>query len=464
MRAPPLLLLVAFVPLGCNRSAPPAAGGATPAGAPPVVKVTRPAQKPVKWAIEQPASVLPLESTPVVAKLPGYLKAFAPDTAAIKAGIKLPGGQAPVIDIGSVVEANQLLATVHIPELAAELVEKQAMIDKAVADQRQTEQERTVADKQIKAAEEMVKEAEAGIARADADVTRWKAELDQTNTQITGGTSDVQTRNVVTKNWEAAKAARTEAVAKVATAAAGVEERKARRARAQADVDAAAARVKVAEAERERVKALDSYTQVRAPFPGTVTARHMHLSVGHFLQPAAGSQGTVLFTVMRMDVLRVFADVPEVNATKAGVGTPAAVRVPSLDGREYPATVTRTTGVVDPGTRTLRVEIDIENKDGKLKPGVYATVRINAEVTDATVLPAGCVLSADETHYVFMVEDGKAVKYRVQLGRTDPGTVQVLGRRKATATAGVWEPFTGSEQVVVGNLGALIDGAEVKVE
>ena len=80
------------------------------------------------------------------------------------------------------------------------------------------------------------------------------------------------------------------------------------------------------------------------------------------------------------------------------------------------------------------------------------------------MLPSGCVLAADETHYIFAVEEGKAVKYRVQLGRTDPGTVQVLGRRKATATAGMWEPFTGTEQVVVGNLGALIDGAEVKVE
>ena len=146
------------------------------------------------------------------------------------------------------------------------------------------------------------------------------------------------------------------------------------------------------------------------------------------------------------------------------MGTAASVRVPALGGREYPGTVTRTTGIVDPGTRTLRVEIDLENKDGALAPGQYATVRINAEATDATVLPAACVLGADETHYVFLVEGGKAVKYRVQLGRTDPNTVQVLGRRRATATAGAWERFAGTEQVVVGNLGALIDGADVKVE
>lgn len=463
MRAPSLLIVALLVPVGfgCNRGGQPA-GGANPANAPPVVKVARATQKPVKWAIEQPASVQPLEATPIVAKLPGYVKSIAPDKAAIKAGVKLPGGQEPVIDIGSVVEADQLLATVSIPELTAEVAEKEAAINRAKAEQKQAEEDRAVADKQIKTAEEMVKEADAGIARAEADITRWKAELDQVNTQITGGTADVQTRLVVTKNWEAAKAAKLEASAKVATAAAGVEERKARRAKAQADVDAAAARVKVAEAERDRVKALEGYTQVKAPFPGIVTGRLVH--PGHFLQPAAGMQGTVLFTVVRTDVVRVFADVPEVSAAKAVVGSAASVRVPSLGGREYPATVTRTTGIVDPNTRTLRVEIDLENKDGALKAGTYATVRINAEATDATVLPAACVLAADETHYVYLVEDGKAVKYRVQLGRSDPGTVQVLGRRKATATAGEWLRFTGSEQVVEGNLGALSDGLAVKVE
>lgn len=457
-----LLLLAVLAPLGCNRSNPTAPGGANPAAGPPLVKVAKPATKPVKWAIEQPATVQPLETVPLVAKLPGYVKTIAPDNTAIKAGVKLPGGLSPVIDIGSVVEADQLLATVHIPELGAEVLEKQALVAKVKAELRQAERAREVADAQVVASEEMVKEAEAGIARTDADITRWKAELDQVNAQITGGVADTQTRTVITKNFEAAKAAKTEALAKIATAGANVKERKARRAGAQADVEAAEARVKVAEAELERSKVLESYTQVKAPFPGVVTARNVH--PGHFLQPAGNGSGTVLFTVMRSDVVRVFADIPEVNAEKAGVGTAASVRVPSLGGREYAGSVTRTTGMVDVGTRTLRVEIDIENKDRALKPGVYATVRINAEAGDATVIPAACVLAADETHYVYLVEGGKAVKYRVQLGRTDPGTVQVLGRRKATATAGAWDRFTGTEQVVEGNLGALIDGAEVRTE
>src|SRR5262249_51522482 len=163
-----------------------------------------------------------------------YVKAIAPDVAAIRTGVKLPGGQPPVIDIGSAVEADQLLATVYIPELSAEVAEKTALVAKTKSEQRQAEEELKVADKQIRAAEETVKEAGAGIARAGAGVTRWKAELDRVTTQITGGVADVQTRNVITKNGEAAKAAKTEAIAKVAPARAGVEERLARRTRAQA--------------------------------------------------------------------------------------------------------------------------------------------------------------------------------------------------------------------------------------
>jgi RND family efflux transporter MFP subunit len=460
MRAFLLLMLVCIV-LGCNRSAPPAQGGKAAAG-PAVVKVARPAQKPLRWVVEQPASVQPLESVPIVAKVPGYLKSIAPDAAAVKAGVKLPGAQERLIDIGSTVEAGQLLATLSVPELTAEVAEKAAGVEKAKAEHRQAEKQREVVAAQVKAAEELVKESEAGVARADADLNRWKAELDQVTAQITGGVADTQTRIVITKNWESAKAAKAEAAAKVGTAKAGVAERLAGVEKAKADAEAAAERVKVAEAELARVKALEAYTRVVAPFPGVVTARNVH--PGHFLQPAAGSGGTVLFTVVRADVVRVFADVPEVSAAQARVGAAATVRVPSLGGREFAASVTRTAGVVDPATRTLRVEIDLENKDGALQPGVFATVRINAEAADATVLPSGCILAADETHYAFLVENGKAVKYRVQLGRSEPGSVQVLGRRKASATAGPWEPFTGTEQVVVGNLGALADGTDVKAE
>ncbi len=461
----PFLWLFVFLicPIGCNKTPSQAPDTANQTETNTVkVKVSNPKQQTLHWIIEQPGTVEPLEVTPVVVKLSGYIKSIAPDTSARKAGIKLPGGQPTVIDIGSEVEEGQLLATLDIPELEAELVEKKSLFGRAKVEKAQTEKEFLVAESQVVTASSMVTEAEAGVVRAETDVVRWKAELDQVNTQIAGGVGDTQTRNVVTKSWDAAKAAKLEAEAKVATAKALVLERKARKERAAADVDTAQARVEVASAEVERVKALVGYMQITSPFPGIITARNVHTK--HFMQPLAGNQNPVLFTVARVDVLRVFVDVPEDSSDKADPGTVAVIRVPSLAGREYAATVTRTTRVLNPNSRTLRVEIDIDNADRALKPGSYVVAKLLATSSNAMLIPTGCVLAADETHYVYLVEGGKAIKYRVQLGHADNGMIQVHGKRKASSTAGSWEKLTGSEQVIDGNLGALADGISVKLE
>lgn len=457
-----LVIVLSFL-VGCNKSSSQVTNNANPSEAGAIkVKIAHPKQQQLSWVIEQPGTVEPLEITPIVVKLPGYIKSIAPDTAALKKGTKFPGGQPVVIDKGSEVETGQLLATLDIPELEAELLEKKAFLGWAHAEKALAVKELAVAESQISTAISLVAEAEAGVVRAETDVVRWKAEVDQVNSQITGGVGDTQTRNVVIKSWDAAKAARLESEAKVITAKTLVLERKALRDRAAAAVDTAQARLDVAAADVERVKTLVSYTQITSPFPGIVTARNVH--TGHFMQPMNGNQNPILFTVARVDVLRVFLDVPEDAADKSDPGTPAIVTVPSLGGREYSLSVTRTTRVLNPDSRTLRVEIDIDNADRALKPGTYVVARIAATTPSAMVIPTGCVLAADETHYVYLVERDRAMKYRVQLGHTDNGLIQVYGRRKASRTGGPWEKFTGSEQVVLGNLGALADEVAVKVE
>jgi RND family efflux transporter MFP subunit len=456
------LFVLIIGPLGCNKTTQ-GPGSANPAETAIVrVKVSKPKQQSLNWFIEQPGTVEPLEVTPIVAKLPGYIKEIAPDKAALKAGIKLPGGQPNVIDIGSEVEAGQLLATLDVPELEADYLEKKAMLERSQAEKVQADKEFSVAESQVIIATTMVDEAIAGVARADADVVRWKAELDQVNTQISGGVGEIQSRNVVTKSWEAARAAKLETEAKVATARATVLERKAKKDKAAADIETAHTRVLVARADLERVKALVGYTQITAPFPGIVTARNVHTR--HFTQPSVGSQNPILFTVARVDVLRVFVDIPEDSADKADPGAQVVVRVPSLGGREYPLTVTRTTRVLNPNSRTVRVEIDIDNADRALKPGTYVVARVFATTTNSMLIPTDCILAADETHYIYLVEGGKVAKYRIQLGHTGNGVIEVFGRRRALSTAGPWEKFTGSEQVVTGNLGALADGIAVAVE
>ena len=440
-------LLFALALAGCGKTAP--SSPATTAGeaGPVAVKVASPKKVPLHWSIDQPGTVQPFEVTPVAAKLAGHVRAIAPDTG---------GKKDAVIDIGSAVKKGQLLATLDIPELVAELGEKSAAVEQATAMRRQAEAELAVSDAQVAAADAMVKEAAAGVTRTEADVARWKAELAQIEDLVSRRVVDAQNREVAAKQFKSAEASKAEAEARVLTATATVAERKAKRRKADADVATAASRVKVAEAEEGRVKTLVAYTEVKAPFDGVVTARTVH--PGRLLQA-----GQELFTVARLDVVRVFVDVPEVSAANLTTGATVAVRIPSLANREFAADVTRSTGVIQPDTRALRVEIDLENQDRVLRPGMYAFVQIKAESAEATMIPAACVLPADETHYVFAVEGEKVVKYRVQVGRTEGSNVQVFARRKAIATTGTWEPLSGAERVVVGNLGALTDGLAVKI-
>jgi RND family efflux transporter MFP subunit len=456
MRPVLCVTLLAALAAGCNRPAPSSSGAAAAPGGPVGVKVVSPKRQALRWAIEQPGTIAAFESTPVAARIPGHVAAIAPDEAARKAG-----KADAVIDLGSVVTKGQLLATLDVPDLVAEAAQKDASVKQAAAEAEQVKQEIGILDAQVAAGRAAVTEAEAGVPKAGAEFERWKAELAQADDLVAKRVIDAQSRAVVLKQFQSSEAGKAEAEAKVATAAAALKEKQARRAKADADLAAATARTAVAAAAAKEAQARVGYTRITAPFDGIVTARNVH--TGHVVQPPGGAAGQPLFVVARLDTVRVFLDVPESAAAKAVPGAKAVVRVPALGNEEIAATVTRTAGVVTPDTRTLRTEIDLPNEKRLIQPGMYAFVRIEAESADATVLPAGCVLPADEMHYVYLVEDGKAVRYRVRVGRTEGTTVQVIGRRRATATTGTWEPFAGSEKVVSGNLGALADGTAVEI-
>jgi RND family efflux transporter MFP subunit len=435
------LLLVA----GCNRE--PVAGTGNPAI--PVltaddavsVNVVSPKKQSLTWAIEQPGSVQAFELTPVIAKLPGFVSKVH-------------------VDLGDRVTAETLLAEVSIPELVQEVKQKEAMVEQCAAEVEQAKSGVDAATEHVIAAVAVAAEAAAGRARVTADIERWESELKRIEGLVGGKVVDSQTLDETRKQYKTAAAARDETLAKIASAEAMVAEASAKKRKADSDVIASEARRRVAAADAERSKALLGYTQIRAPFAGVVTARNVH--TGHFLQPGNGKPEP-LFVIARLDTVRVVVDVPESAAEQTKPKTQAVVKFPTLGGREVSATVTRASGVVNPESRTQRVEIDLPNPDGVLTPGVFVSVRIVATAKEAFTVPAGAVLFTDETAYLFAVQDGKVVKLRVQTGRTDGGTVEVRSQRKAGDTAGLWQPIVGAEQFVVGHLGALTDGQAVTV-
>lgn len=446
MRRDRLPLLLAGLLAGCSRTPPPAVA---PAPAGPTIAVVKPERRAVKRVVEQPGAVQAFEEVELVAKLPGYVKAVAADPA--KAGRP---DHDRLIDIGSRVAAGQVLAEVAVPELDEEARQKEALVRQAEAEVEQAKKARAAAEAGVAAAEALVAETRAGLTRAQALYDRWQSEAGRIGGLVKTGVIDAQSRDETENQFKAAAAGRAEATAKVTSAEAAVAKARADAEKAAADVTAAGAKADVARAEVRRVAALLGYTRLTAPFAGVVTRRAV--SPGDFVG-AAGKPGGV-FRVARVDPVRVVFQVPEADAGLVAEGRPVKVVVQALGGPEVAGTVARTSWSLEPGSRTLRAEIDLPNPDGRVRPGMYVYARVTAELPEAWGLPAAAVQKLGDEHVVYRVVDGKAVRTPVELIRGDGQFTQVRRYKKPGTTE--WADWTGAE-AVASPAAAVTDGQPI---
>jgi RND family efflux transporter MFP subunit len=226
--------------------------------------------------------------------------------------------------------------------------------------------------------------------------------------------------------------------------------------KAGADVSAARAKVDVARADAARSEAMLSYAKIRAPFDGVVTRRKVNR--GDFVQPSGG-KGDWLFTIARLDPVRIVVTVPEADAALVRDRAPVRLTIPALRGAVREGTVARTSWDLDPGSRTLRTEIDVPNKEGLLRPGMYVHAQITCGLPEAWVLPASAVVKQGDAWVCFLVEGGKAVRTPVQLGHTDGKHTEVL-RYQKPGTPPTWAEFSGKESVA-GRAAGLVDGQAI---
>jgi RND family efflux transporter MFP subunit len=201
------------------------------------------------------------------------------------------------------------------------------------------------------------------------------------------------------------------------------------------------------------------YAKIRAPYDGVVTARKGN--TGDFAQPAGG-QSDWLFKVARIDPVRVVIAVPEADAELVKEKSEVKLTVQALSGQSLSGVVARTSWALESGSRTLRAEIDLPNKDGRLRPGMYVYAQIVNQLADAWTLPASAVTKQGDSTVCFLIEDGKAVRTPVQVGRGDGRFVQVLKRQKSGSPP-AWEDFAGDEMVADRATG-LTDGQSVQVD
>ncbi len=169
--------------------------------------------------------------------------------------------------------------------------------------------------------------------------------------------------------------------------------------------------------------------------------------------------GAPIYIVARTDLVRIYVDVPEIDANHVSAGTEARVRIQALDNTEIPGNVTRTSWALNVQSRTLRAEIDLPNPDAKLLPGMYAYAMVLIKRTDVMALPVTAIVEAGNQSYCYLLVEGKAVKTPLQTGISDGHWIEVAKKQ----FQGEWTALTGDEQVILGNLSEVSGGAAVQV-
>lgn len=442
-RALSLGLVAALSAAGCARQPLPVAAPAPSSG--PTISVARPEKRVVTRTVEQPGSVRAFEQTVLYAKIPGFVRAVAADPAK---SVRQPHDR--FIDLGSRVKAGQVLAELAVPETDEEFKQKEALVRQAEAEVSQAGKAVAAADAAVAAARAYVTETKAGLTRARALFERWQSESDRVSRLVTGGVIDAQTRDETLNQFRAAEATRAEATARVTSAEAAVAKAEADRAKAAADVVAAEARLDVARADARRVAAMLAYARVTAPYDGVVTRRTV--STGDYIT-ADGRHA--LFTVARVDPVRVVVNVPESDAGLVEDGQPVRVTLPATAGPPLGGKVVRTSWSLEPGSRTLRTEVDLPNPDGRLRPGMYVSARLTVEFPAEWAVPVAAVGRINDAPVVYLAEDGKAVRVTVQLHRGDAQYSQILRYQRSGARD--WTDVSGEERVV-SPAAALTDG------
>lgn len=202
-----------------------------------------------------------------------------------------------------------------------------------------------------------------------------------------------------------------------------------------------------------RAAGMLEYTEIRAPFPGLITQRF--LDPGALVQNAANSaQGTTkpVLALVNAETVRITVQVAEAEAPLVHPGIQATVRADALPGNALQARVTRTTGALDPATRTLLTEIDVPNHSHVLQPGMLVKVTLDLEAHSNTLtVPTSAVVFEKDKRSVFVVEGGKAKKVSVKTGFEGSEWVEVV------------QGLTGREEVIVTGKENVSSGGNVAV-
>lgn len=383
----------------------------------------------------QPASVHAYYRTEVQANTSGFVKELK-------------------VDIGDPVEAGSILAQIDVPEMQMQREVMLANIRRLEAEEQRAQAEINLNGARVRSAQAKLAEAKSLMGGAEASLAASEAEFERTQDMVQRGSLQNRILDEVRKKRDTDLSSKDAFASSIDSAEAEVAVADAQKESAEADLASASAQTDVTRRQLDELDVLIDYATVKAPFAGIVTERKVE--PGDLVHGTNGSNaGVPMFVVSQVDKVRVRIPVPESDATSVNQGDEVTLTFPSFaDAEPIIAKVTRTSGSLDPSTRTMIVEVDLPNADGKLIPGMFgqASIKLSTKV-DANMLPARSVrFDEGGKAYVYVVGKDETVSItNITTGLDDGNAIEVL--------SGV-EP---GQRVIDSHLKRFADGQRVAV-
>jgi membrane fusion protein (multidrug efflux system) len=188
----------------------------------------------------------------------------------------------------------------------------------------------------------------------------------------------------------------------------------------QKALDEAVAELGMAEAALNLANATIAKTRITAPFKGELGLRQV--SVGEYMTP-----GQAIFTLARIDRLNVDFTIPQTELAVVRPGTRVAIKTDAYPGESFNGVVTAIDPNLDPASRAVSIRAEIDNADGRLKPGLFIEVDIEAgQIENAITIPEEALVARGDKVFVYEIREGKAELVQVETGVREAGKVQVV--------------------------------------
>src|SRR5215475_11760190 len=328
----------------------------------------------------------------IIVRLPGELQAYQ----SVAVFPKVPAFVESIsVDRGSVVKSGQIIARLFAPELAAQRLEAQS---------------------KVQGAEAQKVEAEAKLQSDEGTYQRLKA-ASETPGVVAGNDLEIA-RQIVEGD--------------------------------QARLEATQKSVHAAESALKSISEIEGYLQIRAPFDGVITERNVH--PGALVGPSGASTGQApILRVEQTNRLRLIVPVPEKYVAGMSGGANVQFAVSAYPGQKFTGTIARIAHSVDVKTRTMPVELDVNNVGGRLSSGMFPEVLWPVRRVEATLfVPVSAVARTTEATFVIRIREGNTEWVTVQTGELDGKSIEVFGGLRegdAVALRGTDELRAGSQVV-----------------